>query len=231
MKDLWTDKLSDYLDGELSVDERAQIEEHLASCAACSATLTQLRRVVERAQGLADRPPVADLWSGIAERIGVASADVAVSNLEERRRARAFRQKRFSFSLPQLAAVSIVLMVLSGGTAWLTTRSAGPGDESVQVTSRGGAAFVSTTPASATSYDAATVELERILEEGRDQLDSTTVRILEENLMIIDLAIADAQRALAHDPASIYLKEHLAATMRQKLEFLRQAAQMVGAVS
>src|SRR3989442_14258264 len=69
--DTWTDRLSEYLDGTLSGSERAALEAHLAGCAACAATLDELRRVVTRARGLEDRPPAADLWPGIAERIGV----------------------------------------------------------------------------------------------------------------------------------------------------------------
>ena len=78
---------------------------------------------------------------------------------------------------------------------------------------------------------AAIAELERTLLASREQLDTATVRVIEENLWIIDRAIAQAQRAISQDPASAYLHEHLAVTMRQKLEFLRQAAQMAGAVS
>ncbi len=81
------------------------------------------------------------------------------------------------------------------------------------------------------SYDAAVAELEQVIDDTRDQLDTATVRVIEENLMKIDRAIAQAQRALAQDPASVYLSEHLAATMQQKLEFLRRTARLAGAVS
>ncbi len=70
-----------------------------------------------------------------------------------------------------------------------------------------------------------------VITERRDQLDPETVRVIEENLRLIDRAIAQAQQALAQDPASTYLNEHLIATMQQKLEFLRRAAHMAGAVS
>ena len=62
MKDQWTDRLSEYLDGELGAAERAALEGHLATCAECGATLAELRRVVARARALDDRPPTADLW-------------------------------------------------------------------------------------------------------------------------------------------------------------------------
>jgi len=46
MSDVWTDRLSEYLDDELPPGERAALEGHLAQCAECSATLADLRRVV-----------------------------------------------------------------------------------------------------------------------------------------------------------------------------------------
>src|SRR3989442_1052029 len=42
MKDTWTDRLSEYLDGTLAVGERAALEAHLAGCAVCAATLEEL---------------------------------------------------------------------------------------------------------------------------------------------------------------------------------------------
>ena len=79
------------------------------------------------------------------------------------------------------------------------------------------------------AYDAAVRDLERVLAEGRGRLDTATVRVLEQNLRIIDLAITECRRALAADPASPYLNAHLAQTMKQKLELLRQAARLAAA--
>ena len=36
MHDEWTDRLSDYLDGELSAEEYSAVEAHLRDCAHCS---------------------------------------------------------------------------------------------------------------------------------------------------------------------------------------------------
>jgi anti-sigma factor RsiW len=44
MTDPWIDRLSDYIDGDLSVAERIELENHLARCAECSDTLVGLRR-------------------------------------------------------------------------------------------------------------------------------------------------------------------------------------------
>src|SRR5206468_6965873 len=111
MKDQWTDRLSEYLDGEISDPERTTLEAHVASCDACRTTLDELRRVVTNARALDDRPPTVDLWPAIATRIGLASRST-VRPLA----------RRFAFTVPQLAAASVVLALLSGGAAWLLGR-------------------------------------------------------------------------------------------------------------
>ena len=73
-------------------------------------------------------------------------------------------------------------------------------------------------------YDAAVADLERALAKGRGRLDKTTIAIVEENLTIIDRAIAQAREALAADPANSYLSGHLIEARRKKLDLLRRAA-------
>src|SRR6266702_1590934 len=213
MTDQWTDRLSDYLDNELGRAERAALEAHLAGCAACRGVLDELRRVVARAQTLEDRAPARDLWSGIAREIG-------------RGRGRA-PARRFSFSVPQLLAASIALVLLSAGAVWLSVaRRPAPLDVALN-----GAGPARLAWASDPRYDAAIAELQAALDAGRrsGRLDSTTIRVVEHNLAVIDTAIVQARRALAADPGSAYLNHHLADTMRRKLELLRQATAIAGA--
>jgi len=74
-----------------------------------------------------------------------------------------------------------------------------------------------------TPHEEAISELRKALARERDKLDPATIRTLEANLAIIDLAIDQAKRALAADPANTYVKEHLAETMRRKVELLQRA--------
>ncbi len=76
-------------------------------------------------------------------------------------------------------------------------------------------------------YDAAVSDLERALDKGRGRLDKTTIAVVEQNLKIIDQALAQAQAALAADPANSYLTSHLVETRRRKLDLLRRAAALV----
>jgi anti-sigma factor RsiW len=222
MSDRWTARLSEYVDGDLAPEERRQLEDHLAACADCRTTVEELRAVVARAAGLEDRTPAADLWSGVARRIG--AGDPEVIALDERR----LRARRFVLSVPQLAAAAVALMAVSAGTVWFASSHV-----------RGGAAtaapvaavpgVTAVPPVALATYDAAVRDLQRVLDQGRSRLDTATVRILEHNLQVIDTAIAQCHRALAADPASPYLNAHLAETMKQKLELLRQAARLATA--
>ncbi len=122
LNDRWTDRLSDYLDGELSAGERAALETHLAGCRGCAAALDELRAVIAAAGSLVDEPPARDLWSGIEARLGPTPGTVRVSpaviSLAEHRR-------RFSFTLPQLAAAGIAVVALSSTVVWLVTTRIG----------------------------------------------------------------------------------------------------------
>jgi anti-sigma factor RsiW len=225
--DPWTDRLSEYVDGELPEAERLALESHLEACPDCSVIVSDLRRVVRRARTLKDRAPATDLWPGIASRIGAGSTpSQTVVDLTAHRRIR----KRWAFSLPQLAAAGIALMTVSGGTVWLLSS---PGRQTAVAplppSRNGNAAVVNVAlrPSASQSYAAAVADLERVLAQGRGKLDPTTVRIIEQNLAAIDRAIAQAQRALDADSANLYLNTHLAETMRRKLDLLRQAAALV----
>src|SRR6185312_16394965 len=55
-----------------------------------------------------------------------------------------------------------------------------------------------------TRYDATITELQDVIHAHRAELDTSTVRIIEQNLSLIDHAIGDARRALNADPANSY---------------------------
>jgi hypothetical protein len=204
--------------------------------------------VVGRARLLGPIEPDRDLWAGIAARIGDAAAPAAATG-----KARAgepapvpdatpdaapallrieSHPRWFSavvrLTLPQLAAAGLLIAMLSGGAAWWLLRApAGiPGGAPVAVND-GGASDA--TPAGTDAfpgeggYEATIADLERTLDRGEGRLDPGTVRVLRDNLAIIDAAIADSRRALAADPESPYLYRHLNQQMRRKVDLLQQA--------
>ena len=216
--DKWTDRLSEYIDGELSLSEREALEAHLLSCADCGRTLEELRAVVARAGQVIDREPARELWPAIAARLQTPDPELPVPV------ATSPGKRRLSFSIPQLAAASIVLMLMSAGTMYMMLQddAAAPvvAEQPVMQSSPGQVSVRSVTR----RYDEAVQELEQALEHNRSQMDTATVRILEKNLAIIDRAIADARAALGQEPANPYLTKYLDAAMQRKVQLLRRAA-------
>jgi hypothetical protein len=222
--DAFTDRLSEYLDGELSSPERAAVDAHLAQCAECRSTLEDLRGVVSEAALLRNARPARDLWSGITARIAPGG--------QPRARLSPFRRaitSRLSFTLPQLAAAGLALMLLSGGLVWMARSGDPRADfEPVNAESVPGAQTPITAPVNFADqhYDAAIADLERTFEAGRTKLDPETVRVVEENLGTIDRATDQCRRALAADPANVYLNTHLADARQRKLALLRRATML-----
>lgn len=214
--DPWTERLSEYLDGELDARTAAECDVHLADCAECQAVLADLQAVARRAVALPDRAPARDLWPGIAAAI---APDRQVVPLRPRR--------SWLGTAPRLAAAAVLVAVASGASVWLATHRTTLRNKPTPTVAIGTPPAV--IPASARAertYDAAVSDLRAVLDAGRGHLDSTTVRVLERNLAIIDSAVADAQRAVAADPNNAYLNTYLAHTMRRKIDLLRQAASL-----
>jgi anti-sigma factor RsiW len=216
--DEFSSRLSDYLDGEdMAAGEIAAIEAHLATCDSCRTTLAELRAVVSRAGSLTDTPPAIDAWDGIAARLAPAAALPFARP----------RLRRFSFTLPQLVAAGLALMVLSGGLVWVSRlgdpRASLPPAAAQAEFDDAETLLVPATFADA-SYDEAVADLEKVLAAGRGRLDAETVRILEDNLQTIDQAIEQSRKALRGDPANVYLNNHFAASRNRKLALLRRAS-------
>lgn len=224
MSDRWTDRLSEYLDGELTTQEQIALEAHLEDCDSCRRTLEELRAVLARTAALVADEPRNDLWEQVRRRI---EADNAPAVLPFTPRPAAARRRRIAFSLPQLAAAAVVLMFVSGGSVWIALRgeSERPGSPFAQqpldsglvrTVSNGGSVDV--------NAETTVADLERLLAENRDKLDPVTIAVLESNLRIIDAAITEARAALQRDPGNPYLSEHLGNTIDKKIDVLRRAA-------
>lgn len=70
-------------------------------------------------------------------------------------------------------------------------------------------------------YGAEIGRLRRIAAERKQVLDPATVAVLEKNIAIIDQAIRESRAAIARDPNSALLNEHVNRMLDQKVELLR----------
>jgi len=220
----WTDRLSDYLDGEMSGEERERLEAALQGDEELGRVLEELRAVRDRAASLPRTEPDSDLWPGIEARIRESGAGVVPITRATRER------RRFSFTIPQLAAAAVAFLVIGSGTAWLAmapgSGEAGSGPSIAETPSTDASLVAAPGDASSFSYEETIRDLEQRVKVGRSQLSPETVKALETSLATIDRAIARAQEALEADPANVYLNRHLAEARTRKLYILQQAAML-----
>ncbi|HLB54350.1 MAG TPA: zf-HC2 domain-containing protein [Gemmatimonadales bacterium] len=220
MPDLFTDQLSAYLDSELDELRRRRLETHLGECAECRAVLGDLRALIAAAPNYRGREPLRDLWPAIEaglEELGILPITPAGPPAGPPTR----------FSWPQLIAASLLMAAIGGGAAWLALR--GPSDRPAGATALApdGPTIPRSIAYAEAQYDVAVADLTSIVEEGRSRLDTATVRVIDESLRKIDLALAEARAAIQRDSTNVYLNRQVAANMRRKLTLLRRAADAI----
>ena len=130
-----------------------------------------------------------------------------------------------------MAIAASLLVAVSSGVTWRIARS---GNAAVSAPSQGIASNVDDQTASdlhlaafqssVQSMEDEIATLERIVATRRAELDPRTVRILEQNLTLIDRAIAESREALTADPASAFLSAQYTRAYSSKLTLLRDVA-------
>jgi hypothetical protein len=192
-------QINDYVDNALSESEAATMRAHLQSCAECQSGIESLRATLGRLGGLPksiqpDRDLRSDIW------------------------AQADRRTLWHWRYP-LAAAAVLLIAISSVVTVLLTRNSG--QPVVRVTESSSHVDLVRLE---DQYSSELESLQRTLRQQRAQLSPETVRILEENLEIIDKAIGEARTALINDPQSNMLGELLRSAYQRKLDLLKQAA-------
>lgn len=245
--------LADYLDDDLSPARRAAARAHLDGCAACSALVADLEGIRREAAALPLLRPSRDLWDGVAERIAAPVLPLAVAPPPVRRSwlhrpwsaaAAALllvgstatltwtAAQRGAGDEPPAAPVAVAPStpaVASPAPAVTTpaapeapgTAPAAPAGPTTRLAAREAAV-----PAS--PYDREIAELRVVLERQRAGLDTGTVRVVEQNLAIIERAIRESRAALAADPSSPFLNQQLNDMLGEKLELMRTAVLLSG---
>lgn len=217
------DRLNEYVDGDLPARERREVEAHLTSCEPCRARVEGLRALLDAAVGLPrSLEPARDLWPAIDAR------------LENRPSApsspmRSDWRGRLPSSRPALAAAAVLLIAVASTLAvWMTGERVVAPDRADRGGVDGPAAVarVADWRALERRYEDATSELQETLDVLGPDLAPETRRIVEENLRVIDRAIAESRAALARDPGNRELTRLLSAAYERKLEMLRHVSRL-----
>jgi hypothetical protein len=226
----WTDRLSEYIDGTLTPAEQAACEAWLSQSAEGRLLLDELRMVVAQAKDMPDVAVPESVWEGIREQTLGRSVVVPIGPRSTERPLSAARSRRWSFAPMQMAAAAGLFLAVGAGLGLALRPKVSPTDPTTIGTGIAVTPVHSTiTPRADVTYDRAIADLQVILDHNRANLDTATVRVLESSLARIDRAIADAQTALAADPQSAYLNDHLSRIKRKKLDLLRQGTSLARA--
>jgi anti-sigma-K factor RskA len=216
--------LDDYVTGDLSEEARSPVEEHVASCALCSAEVESLKRILARAAELPKSiDPPADAWSNI--RSGISRDESAVKGDSTFSRSRLW-QRRYV-----LAAAGILIAVVSsvGTTLYMNTRYSTPRNSAGVANSSSGEGTPATLAAftiEENNYLRTASMLQDLLDQQEASLAPETVAQLKASLRTIDEAILEARNALSRDPANKLLVQMLSASYRQKVDLLRRTTEL-----
>jgi anti-sigma-K factor RskA len=216
--------LDDYVAGDLSDQARPAVEDHVATCALCSAEVESLKRILTRAAELPKSiDPPTDVWLNIRSAISRDESALKAGNPVSRS---GIRQRRYV-----LAAAAILIAVLSSAGTILYMKALYSG-----TSSSGAVANNSSGEATPATLAAFTIEennylrtasmLQDLLDQQEASLAPETVVQLKASLRTIDEAILEARNALARDPANKLLVQMLAASYKQKVDLLRRTTEL-----
>jgi anti-sigma factor RsiW len=211
-------RLDDYVDGALSPAVGREVEAHLASCPACREAERRTRRLLAHAAALPRSvAPPRDLWPGVERTIA--------------------REGRFSglfaWGRPMmLAAAATVVLAVVAAVLWREAPAAGV--KAVAIPSaKATLAPVSTAPIADPAlaqaerdYEEAAKTLLAVLQQRRSRLSAEDLARVEDNVAVIDRALAEVREALAKDPVNPDLNRMLVATHRKKVDVLRRVVRL-----
>lgn len=212
------ERLSDYLDGELSDALRSEVERHVEGCLLCSRELKELRAVVEGARRLPrEIRPRRDLWPGIEARVSGA-----------RRLAwpRALATGRSRAQWLQLAAAALLVLAVSLSIWWLGWRAVAPEPPAIADAPSDPAALVRRAE-QARAEDRVLLtrtDLLTAVERHRGVLEDETLHALEEDMRLLDRAIGEIRAALERYPNDRRLHLLLATRYQQERKLLQKVS-------
>ena len=122
------------------------------------------------------------------------------------------------------APVNHARRAISSVTSWTSPVAAAANDTAPVSSSNVSLASRKKNVSATRVYDREIAMLDSVVHTRRGSLDPKTVQIIEQNLRIIDSAIAESRAALARDPKSPLLTNRLDNVLGSKVELLRTVA-------
>jgi anti-sigma factor RsiW len=202
--------ISEYIDGELDVAKKAQLDEHCAKCADCQKLMEDFQTISSSTKELDTFSPPESTWGKIQEKMTAEEQEVLTLA----------PQKQSWFSLPRLSYVlSAVLLVVFlslvfiYGPRYWSGQAVVPELENQQYT-------LAKLEEAEHHYQLAIKALNEAAMAQKEQLDPQVAEVFRTNLGLIDQSINACRQAVLNDPNDIESRKYLLAAYREKTNLL-----------
>jgi hypothetical protein len=209
--------LSEFVDGDLAPEARAEIDAHLSGCATCAGLRRDLERLHAAAASLGPVAPPDHVWLEIAGQLHAAERPTQTAG--------APAPSRLA-PVWQWAGLAAALVAITAG-AYFVTRPSESAVSTSASSGRGNAgppgsveAVESELTLAEQHYDKAIAQLEAITKSNDSSLDPSTAATLQKNLTTIDQAILESRAALHEHPESVPARDTLFEALRRKVGVL-----------
>jgi anti-sigma factor RsiW len=212
----------DRVDGALDAGAQADLDGHLASCAACRELAADLEAMRRTASELPDFTPRAEVWAGISRRL---AGEFAA------------RPRPFWTGARVALAMAATLLVAVASSVWVL-RSPAPASPP-QASAASPAAGVIQSPENLVQdvdehlriadehYVKAIAGLEQVVKSGEGTLDPALAATLQKNLGVIDQAITESRQAIKAQPNNQLAQTSLFEAFRQKVALLEDTVALI----
>src|SRR5256714_5588417 len=230
----YQDLLSDFIDGSLASQDHKSIEAHLSACGVCAEVRGDLNAIVtycHEHRGEYDAVPnERALWLRISNLIEV---ELPTGSRTEIPQSAGwwFRlmNRSWQVSLPQLAASMIAVAIIVSVVTMIGLRRFGSGGESAGLRSSGVTTVASNGQPLAERYR----QQQQTIDYWNQRVESNKARwnpqmreTFERNLSVIDTAVNNSLSQLNQNPHDEVSEEILNAALNDKVELLREFAEL-----
>jgi hypothetical protein len=234
--------LNEFADGSLGSLERATVEQHLTTCAACRQIVEDLRDILHATGEFELREPPVRAWSRLERAIkleqehglpGAERARVADPMWRTPLRRASARPKAMRYTLTGLAAVAALVIATAVGMRYGIGRHTdakldAPAGASASLAAGDAAPSIEAELRQAEAhYENAIKGLEVIANSDQNELDPRTAATLQKNLAVIDQAISESRAAVRSQPASEPAQQSLIEGFKTKIGLLQDTVALI----
>jgi anti-sigma factor RsiW len=247
--------LSEFVDGTLPRDRRAQVEAHVESCADCRAAVADFRRIRETARALPKAMPPEALWQKVQADFEVETKDARLGRPSHKEgllsgpagrlphkdgspesqphsaNILGFIPRSRRSVLAGLAAAAALVLATSAGVYYMTRPVGAP--PAVAASSAHAQppqtvqSIESELQLAVQHYQNAIAGLEKVAKENQAVLDPQTAAVLAKSNAILDQAVSESQAALRTQPGSEVARASLFEALQRKVSLLRDTVALI----